>query len=223
MCLERLAAGRRNRRDVRTVRRGTALPSRRKEGGIHPGRWRLWRSELEPSRTIGRLLGNVSWLREWGGLLRSPFACSRFPASRTIADAMVGNHRQQRINQRPAISGPGGFNLRGEGRHGLRGTFETHLARLQVVLVGGHGHHRAQHVVRQHVSPDFFANHLGRPAAEDIHLHRGFDRPQINFALPTAVVQIADLLAVDRHVENRGDDFELLDAVSCGRARSRAA
>ena len=54
-------------------------------------RRRLWVSELEPLGAVGRLLGNVSWLREGGGLPRSPFARPRFPASRTIADAMVGN------------------------------------------------------------------------------------------------------------------------------------
>ena len=68
-------------------------------------RRRLWVSDLEPLGAVGRLLGNVSWLREGGGLLRSPFARPRFPASGTIADTMVGDHRQQRINQHPATGG----------------------------------------------------------------------------------------------------------------------
>jgi hypothetical protein len=34
---------------------------RREEAALE--RWRLWVSELEPLGTIGRLFGNVSWLR----------------------------------------------------------------------------------------------------------------------------------------------------------------
>ena len=48
------------------------------------------------------------------------------------------------INQRRAILWPGSFNLWSEGSQGLLGSFETHLARLDVVLVGGNGHDRAE-------------------------------------------------------------------------------
>jgi hypothetical protein len=38
-------------------------------------------------------------------------------------------------------------------------------------------------------------------------------RSPIDFPCPPALIQIADLLAIDRPGENRGNDFKLLDAV----------
>ena len=48
--------------------------------------------------------------------------------------------RQHRVDQRRAILWPGRFNLRSEGRYGLLGSLETHLAGFDVVLAGGDGH-----------------------------------------------------------------------------------
>ena len=61
----------------------------------------------------------------------------------------------------------------------MLGSFETYLAKHDVILTSGHGHNRAEQVVRQQVRPDFFFDHVGRLAAQDIHLHRRFDRTQI--------------------------------------------
>jgi hypothetical protein len=74
-------------------------------------------------------------------------------------------------------------------------------------------HDCAEQVVRQQVSPNLFVNHLGRLATQDVHLHDRLDRADIEFATPPPFKQIADLLAVDRDVENRGHDFELFGAV----------
>ena len=84
---------------------------------------------------------------------------------------MISNGREHRIDQRRAIFWPGSFNLRSEGSQGLLGPFETNLARVDVVFVGGSGHDRMEQVVSQQVSPNLFVNHLWCLAAENIHLH----------------------------------------------------
>ena len=99
---------------------------------------------LEPFRPVVRQLGNVSWLHEPGGLLRSSFARPRFPASRTVAYAVISDGREHRIDQWRAILWSGSFNLWSEGSQCLLGSFETYLARVNVVLVGGNGHDRAE-------------------------------------------------------------------------------
>ena len=57
---------------------------------------------------------------------------------------MVSNGRKHRVNQRRAVLWSGSFDLWREGRQGLLGSFETNLARLDVVLVGSNGHHGAE-------------------------------------------------------------------------------
>ena len=42
---------------------------------------------------------------------------------------------------------------------------------LDVVLVGNNCHNGTEQVVRQQMSPDFLVDHVGRLAAEDVHLH----------------------------------------------------
>ena len=89
-------------------------------------------------------LGNVSRLLEWRGPFRSSFARPRFPATRTVADSVISDGREHRIDQWRAILWSGSFNLWSEGSQCLLGSFETYLARVDVVLVGGNGHHRAK-------------------------------------------------------------------------------
>src|SRR5262249_3449841 len=57
------------------------------------------------------------------------------------------------------------------------------------------------------------AHHLRRLAAQHVHLHHRLDRADVDLPLPPALIQVADLPAAYRLVEDRGDDLELLDAV----------
>ena len=66
---------------------------------------------LEPPWAIAWLLRNASRLLEWNRPFRSPFAAPRFPPSRTVADLMVSNSRQHRLQQRRAILEPSRFHL----------------------------------------------------------------------------------------------------------------
>src|SRR5262249_27471778 len=70
-----------------------------------------------------------------------------------------------------------------------------------------------QQVVRQQVRPDLLLDHRGRLAAQHIHFHGRFDRTDIDLPVPPPLVQVADLPAVYRLVQDRGDDSELFGAV----------
>jgi hypothetical protein len=55
---------------------------------------------------------------------------------------------------------------------------------------------------------------LNRPCAlKNVHLHRRFDGSDIDLPVPPPLVQAADLHAVFRLVQDRGDDLELFGAV----------
>src|SRR5262249_3395375 len=62
-------------------------------------------------------------------------------------------------------------------------------------------------------NPDPLPNHPGRLAAQDTHLHGRLDGSDIDLPVPPPLVQATDLPAVDRRLEDRGDDLEPLGAV----------
>ena len=72
------------------------------------------------------------------------FRRSRLPASWAVADPVVGNRLQQRVDQPPAILWPRRLDLRGERRDGLLGPLEADLPRFGVALGRGDGHDGAE-------------------------------------------------------------------------------
>src|SRR5262249_26227237 len=50
-----------------------------------------------------------------------------------------------------------------------------------------------------------FSTIAGGLAAENVHLHRRFDRAEIDFSLPSPLIKVADLPAVDGCVQDGGD------------------
>src|SRR5450432_3855513 len=129
-------------------------------------------TSLKPFRAIVLHLGNVSWLHQARHRLWPTFPRPRFPPSWAVADAVVCDGSQHRIDQRLAVLWPRRFELRGKRHQDLLGPFEAHPPWLGAVLAGSHGHDRAQQVVRQQVRPYLLRNHLGRLAPQDFHLHR---------------------------------------------------
>jgi len=99
---------------------------------------------LKPFRTVLWQLGDVSRLLERGGPLRSSFSCPRLPASGSVADSVIRDRCEHGVDQRGAILWPRRFNLRSEGDQSLLGSFETDLARGDVVFVGSNGHDGAE-------------------------------------------------------------------------------
>src|SRR5262249_40923050 len=147
------------------------------------------------------------------GRLRPPLACPRLPAPRPVAHPVVRHRRQHRLYQPGALLRPCRLQLRRERRQSLLGALEADLARLHFARAGGHGHDRAQQVVRQQVNPDLLLDHLRRLAAQDVHLHRRFDGSDIDLPVPPPLIHTTDLAAVYRGIEDRRWRLELLDAV----------
>ena len=144
---------------------------------------------------------------------RPPLRRPRLPPSRAVADAVVSYHRQHRVDQCGAILWPGRLDLRGERRHRLLGPLEAHLPGLDPVLPRGYRHRRAEQVVRQQVGPYLLVHHLGRLAPQELHLHHRLDRTNVDLSIPPPLIQVAELSAIDRRVEDCGDDLETLGAV----------
>ena len=95
----------------------------------------------------------------------------------------------------------------------LHGAGEADLSRRQLVRLGRLSHDLTNQIVGQQVRPYFLAHHLRGLAAQDVHLHLGFDRAQIDFCMPAFVIEIEDLLlAVSFMVGQSGHDNEVLDA-----------
>ncbi len=102
----------------------------------------------------------------------------------------------------------------------LQGSFETYRSRLDIVLHGGLRHDRPDEIVGEDVRPDLFVNKLGRFASQDIQLHGGLDRSQVEFIIPPRAIQIRQLilgrrLGIEQGRDNDNDlrpEPRLLDA-----------
>jgi hypothetical protein len=113
------------------------------------------------------------------------FDFARLATAGAVADAVAGDGGQDAV---------GHFRQFGVGRvqqrrpklvERLQGTREAELARRELVFRGRLSHHFANQVVGQQVGPDFFTDHLGGLAAQDVHLHLRLDRTQIDLGVPT--------------------------------------
>src|SRR3954469_5013823 len=70
-------------------------------------------------RPILRQFGDGPWLHQARRPFRPTFPRPRLPASWAVADPVVGDGLQQRVDQPPAILRPRRLDLRGERRDGL--------------------------------------------------------------------------------------------------------
>ena len=125
------------------------------------------------------------------------FLLSRFKAIRSIGHAVQHNGIQQlfiEVLAKSSATMPLKVNQRLKRLQRLQGTLEADRARLDVVPECGLSHDRPDQVVCQDVRPDFFANQLGCLASQDVHLHRGLDRAQIEFVIPAGTIQQCQIL-----------------------------
>src|SRR4051794_9027479 len=76
-------------------------------------------TSLIPFRAILRQLGLGSGLRQPGARLRPALPRPRLPPPRAVADAVVGDDHQQRLDERRASLRPRRLDLRRERRHRL--------------------------------------------------------------------------------------------------------
>lgn len=81
------------------------IPKHAGEGPARLSRNRM-APALEPFRAILRQPGHGSWLVQAGSWLRPALPRPRLPSPRAVAGAVVGDRRQQRVDQRRAILRP---------------------------------------------------------------------------------------------------------------------
>jgi len=74
-------------------------------------------------------------------------------------------------------------------------SLEADRSRLDVVLGRRLSHNRADQVIREEVRPDFLPHEFGRLAAQDVHLQRLLERPQIEFTLPAIIPPLSQVLS----------------------------
>src|SRR4051794_18355112 len=106
-------------------------------------------ASLKVFRTILRQFGDGPGLHQARRSFRPTFPRPRLPASWAVADPVVRNRLQQRVDQPSAILWPRRLDLRGERCDGLLGPLEADLPRFGVALGRGDGHDGAEQVVRQ--------------------------------------------------------------------------
>src|SRR5262245_17661667 len=103
-------------------RRSAATTSATVATPLHPCEKR---TSLEVFRAILQQFGFGSGLHQAHPGLRTTFPGPRLPAPWAVADAVVSDGRQQRIDQRRAPLRPRCLDLRGEGGHRLLGPLEA--------------------------------------------------------------------------------------------------
>src|SRR5262249_37902745 len=126
----------------------SSAPTGSSEGIVPwPSRWGWYDAyrmslALEPFRAVLRLFGHGSRFVQVGPRLPPALPCPRLPPPRAVADAMVGDYRQQRIDQRRPTLRSRRLELRRERPHRLLRPREAHLPRPDPMLGRRHGHHR---------------------------------------------------------------------------------
>src|SRR5262245_330364 len=87
-------------------------------------------ASLEVFRAILRQPCCGSGLHQPEPRLWPPLPRPRLPAPGAVADTVISDSPEHRVDQPCAIPRPRRFEFRGEGRHDLLGPFEAHLAGL---------------------------------------------------------------------------------------------
>ena len=95
-----------------------------------------------------------------------------------------------------------------EGFQRLDRSLEADRSRFDAVFAGGLGDDRADEIVGQDVRPDFLPDQFRCLAAQDVHLQRLFQRPQIELGVPARAIELCqivlgELVGVQ---QRRGDD-----------------
>ena len=122
----------------------------------------------------------------------------RLDPIRTLANAMRTNRAVEGIQQR--LLGSGGRKQERWPKcvDGLEGSCEAQCTRHEPVTDCCCDHHAPQKIIGQDTHPKFLPYHGGRFPPDDIHPECYLNRPQIEFRMPPASIQIRDLLFGER-------------------------
>lgn len=75
-----------------------------------------------------------------------------------------------------------------EGFQGLKRALEADRSRLDSMVDCSLSHDRADEVIGEDARPDFLVNKLRCLTSQHVHLHRGLDRAEIEFVVPSCPV-----------------------------------
>ena len=76
----------------------------------------------------------------------------------------------------------------GEVTYGVEGAFKTESRQSDLMPKGRLLHHRANQVIGNDMDQEFFFDHFGRQAAQDVEGQQGFDLPEVQFDAPALQV-----------------------------------
>ena len=138
---------------------------------------------------------------------RRAFSLARLESVRSIGDAMKCDGVEQLLVEGGPERGVAA-SLKVDQRlkrfQRLQRPFEADRSRLHSAFRRRLRHDRADEIVGEDVRPDFFVDEFRRLAAQDVHLHRGLDRPQIELVVPAGTIQTGQVLLGRFHWVQQG-------------------
>ena len=138
--------------------------------------------------------GLPSWFHETIVRFGSAFSSPRFVSVGSIGDSVDGD-RVEQVLVEDLAEGRVVFAL--ESNHWLKGfecldrSLEADRSRFDAVFGCGLSHDRTDEIVGQDVRPEFLPDKFRCLAAQDVHLQRLFQRPQIKLGVPARAIESA--------------------------------
>ena len=98
-----------------------------------------------------------------------------------------------------------------KGFQGLDGSLETDGSRVEAVFACCLSDNRPDEIVGQQVRPDFLPHQFRCLAPQDFHLHRLFQRSQIELGVPARAIKLREIVLGELVCvqQRRGDDERL--------------
>jgi hypothetical protein len=91
--------------------------------------------------------------------------------------------------------------------------FKGDSLQVDIVGYGGSLHQGADKIVSDPMHRQFFENHLGAEAAQDIHAKHGFDLSEMQFDIPAPEIEFFQFLGwIKLRIEQRGDQNDFFGA-----------
>ena len=92
----------------------------------------------------------------------------------------------------------------GELAHGVQAALEGDSGELDIEGDGRLLHDTAHEVIGDKMHRQFALDHVGRFAAEHVHVEEGFEFPKVEFNTPALKVECGEFLGRDGGIEHRG-------------------
>lgn len=141
-------------------------------------------SGFDADFTMGQRSHLVAWLSQKSVIFGAAFSHARLGSAGARGDKVAGDSQEHIIDD----SGDGArFVLRacggiGKLAEGIQNAFEGDPVQVNIMDQGGFLHEAANEVVGYEVHEQFTFDHVGRFAAQDVHVEVDFDFAKVEFA-----------------------------------------